>query len=35
MLKTDVQKTVLAESLDISYTPIKNWRIQFEDNGNS
>ena len=35
MLKADVQKTVLAESLGVSYTSIKNWWNAFEDNGNS
>ena len=35
MLKADMQRTDLAESLGVSYTSIKNWWNQFEDNGNS
>ncbi len=35
MLKGDVLKTELAESLGVSYTSIKNWWNLFEDNGNS
>lgn len=35
MLKGDVQRTELAESLRVSYTSIKNWWNMFEDNGNS
>ena len=35
MLKGDIRRTELAESLGVSYTSIKNWWNAFEDNGNS
>ncbi len=35
MLDGSIRKTELAESLDVSYTSIKNWWHAFEDNGNS
>jgi len=35
MLDGSMRKTRLAESLDVSYTSIKNWWNAFEDNGNS
>ena len=35
MLKGDIKKTELADSLGVSYTSIKNWWNQFEDNGKS
>lgn len=35
MLKGDIRKTELAESLGVSYTSIKNWWNAFEDNGKS
>ena len=35
MLDGSMRKTRLAESLDVSYTSIKNWWNAFEDSGNS
>jgi transposase len=35
MLRGDIRKIDLSESLGVSYTSIKNWWNAFEDNGNS
>jgi transposase len=35
MLRGDIRKIDLSESLGVSYTSIKNWWNVFEDNGNS